>query len=63
MIVVFVDRILYWVVLVIELFLPLSAMFIDWFYRSKTLETAQIIGAILLLYSIILLSRDEKKSV
>ena len=46
-----------------ELFWPLSAMFIDWFYRSKTLETAQIIGAILLLYSIILLSRDEKKSV
>ena len=44
-----------------ELFWPLSAMFIDWFYRSKTLETAQIMGAILLLSSIILLSRESKK--
>ena len=44
-----------------ELFWPLSAMFIDWFYRSRTLEAAQFIGAILLLSSIILLSRDNNK--
>ena len=42
-----------------ELFWPLSAMFIDWFYRSRTLELAQIVGAILLLSSIILLTRDN----
>jgi len=34
-------------------------MFIDWFYRSRTLELAQIVGAILLLSSIILLTRDN----
>ena len=42
-----------------ELFWPLSAMFIDWFYRSRTLELAQIVGAVLLLSSIILLTRDN----
>ena len=42
-----------------ELFWPLSAMFIDWFYRSRTLELAQIVGAVLLLSSIILLTRDD----
>ena len=42
-----------------ELFWPLSAMFIDWFFRSRTLELAQIIGAILLLGSTILLTRDN----
>ena len=42
-----------------ELFWPLSAMFIDWFFRSRTLELAQIIGAILLLGSTILLTRDH----
>ena len=44
-----------------ELFWPLSAMFIDWFYRSRTLEAAQIIGAILLLSSIILLSKNKNE--
>jgi drug/metabolite transporter (DMT)-like permease len=42
-----------------ELFWPLSAMFIDWFFRSRTLESAQIVGAVLLLSSIILLTRDN----
>ena len=42
-----------------ELFWPLSAMFIDWFYRSRALELAQIVGAILLISSIVLLTRDN----
>ena len=42
-----------------ELFWPLSAIFIDWFFRSRTLESAQIVGAVLLLSSIILLTRDN----
>jgi drug/metabolite transporter (DMT)-like permease len=42
-----------------ELAWPLSAMILDWFVRGQTLSPAQILGAILLLGSMILLSREN----
>ena len=42
-----------------ELVWPLSAMILDWFVRGQTLSPAQILGAILLLGSMILLSREN----
>ena len=42
-----------------ELFWPFSAMCIDWFYRGRSLEPAQLFGAVLLLSSMIYLSKDN----
>ena len=42
-----------------ELAWPLSAMILDWFVRGQTLSPAQILGAVLLLGSMILLSREN----
>ena len=42
-----------------ELFWPFSAMCIDWFYRERSLEPAQLFGAVLLLSSMIYLSKDN----
>ena len=44
---------------VYELAWPLSAVFLDWIIRGHMLGFAQIIGAILLLGSMILLTREE----
>ena len=44
---------------VYELTWPLSAVFLDWIIRGHILGFAQIIGAILLLGSMILLTREE----
>ena len=44
---------------VYELTWPLSAVFLDWIIRGHMLGFAQIIGAILLLGSMILLTREE----
>ncbi len=45
-----------------ELFWPLSAVFIDWFYRGRMLDPAQLAGAVLLLTAIITLTREPRKS-
>lgn len=42
-----------------ELTWPLSAVFLDWFVRGRMLSVAQIIGAILLLGSMILLTKEK----
>ena len=42
-----------------ELFWPFSAMCIDWFYRGRSLEPAQLFGAVILLSSMIYLSKDN----
>ena len=44
---------------VYELAWPLSAVFLDWIIRGHMLGFAQIIGAILLLGSMILLTQEE----
>ena len=42
-----------------ELVWPLSAVLIDWFIRGKTLSLAQMIGAIILVASITILTREN----
>jgi drug/metabolite transporter (DMT)-like permease len=42
-----------------ELFWPLSAVAFDWFIRGRMLSPAQIVGTIILLISIVLLSREH----
>jgi len=42
-----------------ELFWPLSAVAMDWFIRGNIMSPFQVIGAALLLGSIILLSREN----
>jgi drug/metabolite transporter (DMT)-like permease len=45
-----------------ELFWPLSAVVIDWLVRGRVLSPIQIIGGIVLIISIILLTKDQKKN-
>lgn len=45
-----------------ELFWPLSAVGIDWFWRGRLLTLPQIIGALVLLGSIILLTQENRSS-
>ena len=42
-----------------ELFWPLSAVALDWFIRGNMMSTAQWFGALLLLGSIVLLTRED----
>jgi drug/metabolite transporter (DMT)-like permease len=44
-----------------ELFWPLSAVAIDWIVRGRVLSPVQFIGGTLLIISIILLTREQKK--
>jgi drug/metabolite transporter (DMT)-like permease len=44
-----------------ELFWPLSAVAIDWIVRGRVLAPVQFIGGILLIISILLLTREQKK--
>lgn len=43
-----------------ELFWPLSAVLIDWIYRGRMLDPAQLAGAVLLLTAIITLTREPR---
>jgi drug/metabolite transporter (DMT)-like permease len=45
-----------------ELFWPLSAVLIDWLYRGRVLDPAQLAGAVLLLTAIITLTREPRSS-
>jgi len=44
-----------------ELFWPFSAAALDWFVRGRILQPAQMLGAVLLLSSIILLTRETNR--
>lgn len=43
-----------------ELFWPLSAIFIDWFFRGRAMSPAQAAGSIVLLTAIVMLTRERK---
>lgn len=45
-----------------ELFWPLSAVLIDWLYRGRVLDPAQLAGGVLLLTAIITLTREPRSS-
>ena len=45
--------------IIYELVWPLSAVLIDWFIRGKTLSLSQMIGAIILVSSITILTREN----